>query len=864
MGEIHYARYSRDRWEDAILKMKANGINIIATYVFWIHHEETEGVFDWSGNKDLRSFLELCHKHNLWVFPRIGPWCHGEVRNGGLPDWIMRRDDFSERTNDPGYQFYADRLYREIAKQLDGLYYKDGGPIISIQLENEYWRGKKGEEHILWLKQTALKYGMDVPFYTITGWRNTSLPENEVIPLWGGYPAAPWNTNLNRIESNESYVFNIPINDQSIGHKEEVGQYRPDYSPYPYFTCELGVGNQISGHRRPIINPLDGVAIATSSLASGSNLLGYYVFAGGLNPVGKYTTLEEDRLEAGYWNEYPIISYDFQAAIRETGEIAPSYQKLKPLHFFLNKYGNQLAVTQPVVPANNDAPDNLQYSARIDGNKGFLFVSNYYRGHVKSTKRNVQFNIQLPHELVSLPTNPIRIVDSTVFIWPFNFSLGQALLKHATVQLICDVSNGETNDWFFFRTRGVTPELKFADEGIEEISINSTIQQKGKDGYLLQNIRTGLGSPIEVQTVDGTKHRIFILSEEQSEQFWYFNYPDKEYVFLSTANLYMDEEQTLHAFSTNLTDTLVALNSSLESFNNPSTITNHSHGGFTKYVITNKVSEINFSIERKDLLKEADWLSITPKNYDGRVLFRKQFFKNFSLNSSAEISRATFYILGGESCIIRINGQWLNQSVTADKVNMLDLTGYLKRGQNDLMLDFPFVESQGAFAVAIEVEFYNSERILITTDSSWLTVEQYRTPAPWDHVRGREAPEVVAMPKMYNSMSFNPHRYLIIFDRKKAKSFGNAYLRINYLGDKAQCRSGGKLVADNFNNETTWSINLNSIETTHHTPLIFELQPLQDDHLIYFDKPPTVGRAEIISIKIEPEYLNRFTLVENI
>src|ERR1035437_1702445 len=81
MGEMHFSRYPKDQWEDAILKMKATGINIIAFYVIWIHHKEIEGQFDWSGNKDIRSFIKLCQKHGMLVYPRIGPWAHGEVRN---------------------------------------------------------------------------------------------------------------------------------------------------------------------------------------------------------------------------------------------------------------------------------------------------------------------------------------------------------------------------------------------------------------------------------------------------------------------------------------------------------------------------------------------------------------------------------------------------------------------------------------------------------------------------------------------------------------------------------------------------------------------------------------------------------------
>ena len=471
MGEIHFSRCNPDKWEELILKIKANGITIISTYVFWIHHEEEEGVFNWEGQNNLRQFIELCKKHDVWAYPRIGPWCHGEVRNGALPDWILKKDNTKVRTNDDKYMEYVDRWYREISKQLNGLYYKDGGPIIGIQLENEYWRGKGGEYHIMALKDLALKYGMDLPMYTVTGWRNASVPENEVIPLWGGYPAAPWNTDLNKITHNESYVFNKPINDQSIGHKEESAKYTPDYSLYPYFTCELGVGNQISEHRRPVIDAIDGVTISTSSVASGSNLPGYYVFAGGLNPVGKLTTLEENKNESGYWNEYPDISYDFQAAIRETGEIAEAYKKLKPFHYFLSEFGEQLAPMSPIIPENITDPDSLQYAFRVKNDSGFLFVSNYYRGYEKSIKKDVQFNIQLKNEVLQIPSAPINIEDRTLFIWPVNLQMGSALLKSASSQLICNIENKKTQDWCFFETEGVKPEFLFSSKNIENISV---------------------------------------------------------------------------------------------------------------------------------------------------------------------------------------------------------------------------------------------------------------------------------------------------------------------------------------------------------------------------------------------------------
>ena len=102
MGEFHYSRYPANEWRAELLKMKAGGIDIVATYVFWIHHEEVEGVWEWSGDKNLRDFVRTAGELGLKVIVRCGPWCHGEVRNGGLPDWIVARGPVWVRSQQSG------------------------------------------------------------------------------------------------------------------------------------------------------------------------------------------------------------------------------------------------------------------------------------------------------------------------------------------------------------------------------------------------------------------------------------------------------------------------------------------------------------------------------------------------------------------------------------------------------------------------------------------------------------------------------------------------------------------------------------------------------------------------------------------
>ena len=116
----------------------------------------------------------------------MGPWCHGEVRNGGFPDWVQHSGT-KLRTNDPAFLQLVEPFFREQAQQMAGLLWKDGGPVISIQLDNECDRS----DYLLTLKAMARADGIDVPTYTITGWQG-GLPQAGLIPLFGGYIDGFW------------------------------------------------------------------------------------------------------------------------------------------------------------------------------------------------------------------------------------------------------------------------------------------------------------------------------------------------------------------------------------------------------------------------------------------------------------------------------------------------------------------------------------------------------------------------------------------------------------------------------------------------------------------------------------------------
>ncbi len=117
----------------AYSRLRSNkGITIVATYLFWIYHGETEEEFDFTGDRDIRRFLLDAQRAGLEVFIRIGPWAHGECRNGGLPDWLLQKP-YKLRDNNREYMEKVQIWYEKIHEQVKGLFYRDGGNIIGIQ-----------------------------------------------------------------------------------------------------------------------------------------------------------------------------------------------------------------------------------------------------------------------------------------------------------------------------------------------------------------------------------------------------------------------------------------------------------------------------------------------------------------------------------------------------------------------------------------------------------------------------------------------------------------------------------------------------------------------------------------------------------
>ncbi len=143
-AEVHYPRIPRPYWEHRIQMCKALGMNTVCIYIFWNIHEQKEGVFDFSGNNDVAEFCRIAQKNGMYVIVRPGPYVCAEWEMGGLPWWLLKKKDIRLREQDPYFMERVKIFEQKVGEQLAPLTIQNGGPIIMVQVENEY--GSYGED----------------------------------------------------------------------------------------------------------------------------------------------------------------------------------------------------------------------------------------------------------------------------------------------------------------------------------------------------------------------------------------------------------------------------------------------------------------------------------------------------------------------------------------------------------------------------------------------------------------------------------------------------------------------------------------------------------------------------------------------
>ena len=305
-GEMHPARIPKEYWRHRIQMAKAMGCNTIAAYIFWNYHEQKEGVFDFTTeNRNIAEFIKICQQEGMWVLLRPGPYVCAEWDFGGLPPYLLKYPDIKVRCMDPRYMAATERYISELAKQVNALQCVNGGPILMVQIENEYGSYGNDKNYLEALRKAWLKNGIKVPFYTADG-------------------ATPYMLEAGHIKG-------TAIGLDSGGSDADFEQASKSDPDVPVFSSETYPGwltHWVEKWQRPDTNDLKK---EVEYLLKNKKSFNLYVIHGGTN-FG-FTAGANASSTTQYQPD--ITSYDYDAPINEQGQATAKYFMLRNL---ISKY----------------------------------------------------------------------------------------------------------------------------------------------------------------------------------------------------------------------------------------------------------------------------------------------------------------------------------------------------------------------------------------------------------------------------------------------------------------------------------------------------------------------------------------------
>ncbi|MBQ7841047.1 MAG: beta-galactosidase [Lachnospiraceae bacterium] len=301
-GSIHYFRVLPEYWQDRLTKLAAMGCNTVETYIPWNLHEPKSGEFDFYGEKyhgmlDIAAFVRLAQKLGLWVILRPTPYICAEWEFGGFPAWLLAEDGIKLRTCDERYLFYVRRYYEKLMEVLAPLQIDQGGPVLMMQVENEYGSFGNDREYLREIRDMMRKGGITVPLFASDGpahdmLSNTAIPE--VFPM-------------------------ANFGSGAKGAFELLKQYNHGG---PLMCAEFWIGwfdawngEKHYGNMQTAVENLEDI------LSEGN--VNIYMFEGGtnfgfLNGANFYDKLTPD-----------VTSYDYDALLTEDGQITEKYKKFR-------------------------------------------------------------------------------------------------------------------------------------------------------------------------------------------------------------------------------------------------------------------------------------------------------------------------------------------------------------------------------------------------------------------------------------------------------------------------------------------------------------------------------------------------------
>ena len=305
-AEVHYPRIPRPYWEHRIQMCKALGMNAVCIYIFWNIHEQQEGQFDFTGNSDVAEFCRLAQKNGLYVIVRPGPYVCAEWEMGGLPWWLLKKKDIKLRERDPYFMERVKIFEQKVGEQLKPLTIQNGGPIIMIQVENEYG-----------------SYGTDKPYVSEIRDCLRSIYGNEMALF-----QCDWSSNFEQNGLDDLvWTMNFGTGANIDQQFRRLGQLRPDA---PKMCSEFWSGWFDKWGARHETRPAKDMVDGMDEMLSKGISFSLYMTHGGTS-FGHWAGANSP----GFAPD--VTSYDYDAPINEYGHATPKFWELRKM---MEKYND--------------------------------------------------------------------------------------------------------------------------------------------------------------------------------------------------------------------------------------------------------------------------------------------------------------------------------------------------------------------------------------------------------------------------------------------------------------------------------------------------------------------------------------------
>ncbi|SDM57841.1 glycoside hydrolase family 35 protein [Sediminibacillus halophilus] len=295
-GAMHYFRTVPEHWEDRLQKLKALGLNTVETYVPWNLHEPKKGQFEFSGLADIERFVQLAYELGLYVIIRPSPYICAEWEMGGLPSWLLKNSDIVLRSSDPVYLQHVSEYYDVLLPKLRPFLFQNGGPVIAIQIENEYGAYGNDQQYLTFFKDQYARHGLETFLFTSDGpefIKQGSLPDVTTMLNFGS-----------KVED----AFQ-QLEKMKPGSPKMVAEFWIGW--FDYWTGEH--------HTREG----EDAAKVFKELLENNSSVNFYMFHGGTN-FGFMNGANH------YDIYYPTItSYDYDSLLTESGQVTDKYRAVK-------------------------------------------------------------------------------------------------------------------------------------------------------------------------------------------------------------------------------------------------------------------------------------------------------------------------------------------------------------------------------------------------------------------------------------------------------------------------------------------------------------------------------------------------------